>query len=214
MSLSRIVAIFGVCAGAALGGPSRAEAVTVFSNYNGIDCTCGEIFPSIYAVEFNSAATYDFTGAAAYVLNFDVHGNAQPFSLSLYSATAASSPGALLWTSGTLFGPGPTFTATLVSTTYAGPPIVVQQGTEYFFAVNLLSSGSLVWLGGGIAVLPLFSSTDGTSWTSLFNNPLQFQVYGAPVVPESPAWAMMLIGFAGLALAGRRAAKPKALAAA
>jgi hypothetical protein len=220
MKSLRFALIAAVYASAILSaGPSSlvapsAEAATVFSNYNGVICNCGEAGPQAYAAGFTSPGEYDVTGAAAFVQNSDfLEGAAQPFSLVLYSATAGGSPGAALWTSGTVFAPGPNNTSTLVAATYSGAPIVLQAGSEYFFGVSF-PNGNVVWLSDGTTSVPLYGSGNGgATWSFVFDDSVQFEVYGARV-PEPSTWAMMLIGFAGLGFAGYWASRKSAALAA
>jgi hypothetical protein len=188
-----------------------AQAATVFSNYNGIDCACGAL-GGFDASGFTPAGNYDFSGAAAFVKNRSPGGGPQPFSMALYSSsTSTGAPSASLWTSGTLTAPGPDLTATLVSASYDGPPILLRGGRSYFLVLDLLGEDSPAWLASGSSFTPFYSSTDGTSWMNLDENNLQFKVFGAPaaVVPEPASWTMLLLGFGGLGFAASRGAKGK-----
>jgi hypothetical protein len=167
-----------------------ARAATVFSNYNGVNCKCG-FGGAFYAEEFSPSSDFDFTGAAAFVRNTDIE--AQSFSMGLYSLV----PGSPLWTSGTLTAPPSS--ATLVSPSYSGSPILLQTGSEYFLVLNLSGSNSLSWLAEGSSSVLALTSADGSSWNGLGEQNLQFEVFGAALgapIPEPATWAMLLIGFA------------------
>jgi hypothetical protein len=182
-----------------------AEAATVFSNYSG--ATVIGFAGLLYASGFTPTADYDFTGAAAFVQNQDPLSNPQPFTMALYSATSTGVPDSVLWTSGTLSGPGPIGTSTLVTTTYSGPPILLQSGDEYFLAVDL-PNGLLWWVSEGTSFTPFYEFFNN-SWTIPPGGPFsqQFEVFGTAVVPELPTWAAMLLGFAGLSFAGYRGSR-------
>jgi PEP-CTERM motif-containing protein len=196
-----ILALFALCcAPALLARP--AQAATVFSNYNGVNCGC--IFGlAFYASGFTPTSDYDFTGAAAFVLNENVS-SPQPFSMALYSSTTTGGPGSALWTSGTLSAPAG---AALVNASYSGSPILLTGGHEYFLALNLSTSDAPGWLRDGSSSTPVYFSGDGTSWASLGESNPQFQVTGA-VIPEPSTWALLMLGFAGLALASNRRMQP------
>ena len=186
--------------------PSSGEAATVFSSYTGSFCFCGADSGIVAEGFFMPAAGYDFAGAAAYILHFNDFD--QEFSLALYSSTSAGEPDAALW-SATVVAPaahsGDDFISALVSANYAGPPILLQSGVEYFLAVDL-DNGDLAWLGGEGSLPTFVHYSEG--WapaTLIFANDLQFEVYGDPAVPEPSTWAMMLAGFAGLGFLGYRA---------
>ena len=183
-----------------------ARAAVVFSTYVGGNCSCGLAGPDfLAAVPFTVGGSYDFAGAAAYMLNFDSAGST--FSMALYAASSAGGPApSPLWTSGTLTAPGPAQTATLVSASYSGPPILLNSGTEYFFAVDM--PNFVVWLGGGSPESPLYYSQSGGPW-QIGGSASQYEIFGNPPttpVPEFSTWAMMLIGFAGLSYAAARRA--------
>jgi hypothetical protein len=178
-----------------------ARAATVFSNYNGMNCKCG-FGAAFYAEEFSPSSDVDFTGAAAFVANTDIE--AESFSMGLYSSV----PGSPMWTSGTLTAPESS--ATLVSASHSGSPILLQTGIEYFLVLNLSGSNSPNWLAEGSSSVLALTSSDGSSWNSLGEQNLQFEVFGvAPgaAIPEPAPWAMLLLGF-GLAgiVANRRGA--------
>jgi hypothetical protein len=184
-----------------------AQAATVFSNYTGVNCNCISAL-GFYASGFTTTGDYDFTGAAAFVLNENVS-SPQSFSMALYSSTTAGAPSSSLWTSGTLSAPAG---ATLVSASYSGSPILLTSGHEYFLALNLAGNDSPGWLGGGSSATPVYFSSDGSSWTNDGSASLQFKVTGAPVavIPEPAPWAMLLLGFVGLGLAASRPNKGSA----
>ena len=204
-ALSALFVWVATCAG--IWAPSPGEAATVFSSYTGSFCFCGVAGGGLIAEGFfTPAATYEFTGAAVYILHFSDFD--QEFSLALYSSTPTGEPDAPLW-SATVVAPaaheGDDFITALVSANYAGSPILLQSGAEYFLAVDL-DNGNFAWLGGE-GSLPSYVRS-GESWIPAaltFANDLQFEVYGDPVVPEPSAWAMMLAGFAGLGFLGYRA---------
>lgn len=180
-----------------------ARAAVIFSTYVGGNCSCGVGGPDfVAAVGFTAGGAYDFAGAAAYVLNTDSAGNAQTFSMALYAASSAGGPASSpLWTSGTLSAPGPLETATLVSASYDGPPILLNSGAEYFLALDM-PGPALTWLGGGSPESPLYYSRDGGPWETAVSAS-QYEIFGNATtpVPESSTWAMMLLGFAGLGYA-------------
>jgi PEP-CTERM motif len=207
MQMAAFVLVF-----AAFGAVWPAAANTVFSNYNGVDCRCGFAGASLLAEGFTPSADSDFSGAAAFVANTSPFGGAESLSVALYSS-AGGAPSSLLWASGTLSGPNTAFGSALVQADYAGAsPILLQAGKEYFLTVDLPDDG-ISWLNQGTSAAPNFYSDDrGASWNSGTPQALQFEISGSPVsvgaVPEPSAWAMMLIGFAGLGFVGyRRAAK-------
>ncbi len=144
-----------------------ARAAVVFSTYEGGNCSCGVGRPDfVAAVGFTLADSYDFTGAAAYMLNGDFLGNPQTFSMALYAASSGGGPAsAPLWTSGTLSAPGPEETATLISAGYSGPPILLESGAEYFLALDM--PGDVFFLGGGSPESPLYYSIDGGPWETV-----------------------------------------------
>jgi hypothetical protein len=196
--------LIGLAAAGGLWAPSPGEAATVFSSLiPGSFCFCGAV-NGLFAEGFTpEAANYDFTGAAARVLNFDDH--AQDFSLALYSSTGAGAPDAALW-SATVSAPGATdsndFANSVVSANYVGPPILLQSGLEYFLAVD---TNNIAWLGGE-GSLPSYEFSGG-SWipaTLIGANDLQFEVYGDPVVPEPSTLALTALGFGLLGVAGWR----------
>jgi hypothetical protein len=181
-----LVTLVGVCNALTMGS---ARAATVFSNYTGSNCKCG-FDGAFFAEEFSPASDFDFTGAAAFVGNSDVL--EQSFSIALY----AFIPGSPLWTSGTLTA---SKGAALASASYSGSPILLKTGTEYFLVLNLSSSSSLGWLGQGSSSAPAFTSTDGSSWSDLAEQNLQFEIFGvappgAPI-PEPAPWVLLLTGF-------------------
>jgi hypothetical protein len=192
-----LLTLVGVCNALTM---RSARAATVFSNTTGVNCKCG-FGSAFYAEEFSPSSDFDFTSAAAFVDNTDIE--AQSFSMGLYS----SLPGSPLWTSGTLTAPAKS--ATLVSASNTGSPILLQTGMEYFLVLNLSGSDSPNWLADGSSSVFAFTSADGSSWNGLGEQNLQFEVFGtAPgaAIPETASWAMLLLGF-GLAgfLAKRRA---------
>jgi hypothetical protein len=184
-----------------------AEAATVFSNYNGVNCGCGGA-DGFFAEGFIPAGDFDFTGAGAFVQTSSF--NPQSFSVALYS-TNAGAPGSPLWTSGTLTAPGLQDSPTLVSASYAGSPILLQTGNMYFLVLNISGSDSPSWLGQGSSSAPLFSSLDAISWNNLGEASLQFQVFGAAapvaIVPEPASWVMLLLGFGLVGFAASRRAR-------
>jgi PEP-CTERM motif len=185
-----LLTLVGVCNALTM---RSARAATVFSNTTGVNCKCG-FGSAFYAEEFSPSSDFDFTIAAAFVDNTDIE--AQSFSMGLYS----SLPGSPLWTSGTLTAPAKS--ATLVSASNTGSPILLQTGMEYFLVLNL-SGDSPNWLGQGSSSVPAFTSTEGSSWDSLGEQNLQFEVFGtAPgaAIPEPASWAMLLLGFGLLGL--------------
>ncbi len=166
-----------------------ARAATVFSNTTGSNCKCG-FGGAFYAEEFSPSSDFDFISAAAFVDNTDIE--AQSFSMGLYSSLSGSP----LWTSGTLTAPATS--ATLVSASNSGSPILLQSGTDYFLVLDLSGGNAPNWLGQGSSSVPAFTSTDGSSWSGLGEQNLQFEVLGvAPgaAIPEPAPWAMLLIGF-------------------
>lgn len=188
--------------------PSQATT-TVFDNYTGINCNCGETGPALLAAGFalSFGAVDSFAGAAAFVQQSSISGNTpQPFTISLYPSTSDGAPGsAPLWTSETLFTSGSPGGAALVGQSYTGPPISLLGGTEYFLALNL--SAEVGWLDQGPHPTPSYSSNDGISWTPSGAANAQFQIYGdiaTTPIPEASTWAMALIGFAGLGYAALR----------
>jgi hypothetical protein len=208
-----------IVAGLAVGGglsamlADRVEAATVFSDYNGVISSSffnPSLSPLIYAGGFTPSASYNFSGAAAFVQNDPINssGQNQPFSLALYSSISAGEPDAVLWASGTLFAPGPAGTATLVTTSYSGPSILLQSGDEYFLAVDL-PNDTVDWLDKGSSAVPFYSSNNnGSSWTALSAQTVQFEVYGdraATGVPEPSTWAALLLAFVSLGCVRYRA---------
>ncbi len=192
-----LVTLVGLCQ--ALTARST-QAATVFSNYTASNCKCG-FGGAFYAEEFSPSSDFDFTSVAAFVENTDVE--AQSFSMGLYSSLSGSP----LWTSGTLNAP-PT-SATLVNASNSGSPILLQTGTDYFLVLNLSGGNSPNWLGQGSSSVPAFTSTDGSSWNSLGEQNLQFEVLGvAPgaAIPEPAPWAMLLLGFGLMGFAANRRA--------
>ena len=73
-----------------------------------------------------------------------------------------------------------------------------------------------VW--GGFPIFPIYASGGGTYQSGLFGHidgGPEFYEYDVATTlgaaaPEPETWAMLLIGFAGIALAGYRSARPKA----
>jgi hypothetical protein len=181
-----LITLVGVCNALTMGS---ARAATVFSNYTGSNCKCG-FGGAFYAEEFSPASDFDFTGAAAFVVNTDVE--AQPLSIGLYSSV----PSSPLWTSGTLTAPSSS--ATLASASYSGSPILLQTGNEYFLVLNLSASSSLDWLADGSSSVFAFTSADGLSWNGLGEQDLQFEIFGTALgaaIPEPSPWTMLLLGF-------------------
>jgi hypothetical protein len=194
----------------ALFAPS-AFAATVFSNYTGVTTDGGFGGPETLASGFTPADNYNFTGAAAFVRNDSPPGQPMPFSMTLYSSTTGGAPDASLWTSGTLPAPGPFGAATLVSASYGGPPILLQKGVEYFLALDIPAFADVEWLAGGSSFTRVYASVDGSSWFLDGVDNLQFEISGSPVAatPEPSTWAMLLIGFAGLGIAGHRVSRKR-----
>jgi len=170
-------------------------AATVFSNYNGLNCSCG-YSGGFYAEAFSPSGDFDFTGAAASIQN--AFREDHSFSMALYSATALGAPGSPLWTSGNVtVGPQ---ASTLSFAAYSGPPILLQAGSEYFLVLDLPTPINPLWIADGLSFGPAFSSTDASSWESLGEQNNQFEIFGtapgpAPI-PESATWTLLLIGFA------------------
>jgi hypothetical protein len=193
-----LLTLVGVCNALTM---RSARAATVFSNYNGLNCKCG-FGAAFYAGEFSPPSDFDFTGAAAFVGNTDVE--AQSFSMGLFSSV----PGSPLWTSGTLTAPPSS--ATLVSASYSGSPILLQTGSEYFLVLDLSGSDSPNWLADGSSSVFAFTSADGSSWNGLGEQNLQFEVFGAApgaAIPELASWAMLLLGFGLAAFVAKRRAR-------
>jgi hypothetical protein len=190
-----ILVCLALCCAPALFARS-VHAATVFSSYNGVNCNCISAL-GFYASGFTPADDYDFTGAAAFVLNENVS-SPQSFSMALYSSTATGAPGSSLWTSGTLSAPAG---ATLVSASYGGSPILLTSGHSYFLALDLSGDDSPGWLGGGSSSTPVYFSSDGVLWTNDGSASLQFEISGSPVasIPEPSTWALLLLGFGGSA---------------
>jgi len=181
-----LLTLVGVCNALAM---RPARAATVFSNTTGSNCKCG-FGSAFYAEEFSPSGDFDFISAAAFVDNTDIE--AQSFTMGLYS----SLPGSPLWTSGALNAPAKS--ATLVSASNSGSPILLQTGTEYFLVLDLSGGDAPNWLGQGSSSVPAFTSTDGSSWDSLGDQNLQFEITGvAPgsAIPEPATWVLLLIGF-------------------
>lgn len=122
-----------------------ASAATVFSNYNGLDCSCG-YSGGFYAEAFSPTGDFDFTGAAASIQN--AFREDHSFSMALYSATSSGAPGSQLWTSGTVtVGP---LASTLAFAAYGGPPILLQAGSEYFLVLDLPTPINPLWIADGL----------------------------------------------------------------
>jgi hypothetical protein len=176
-----------------------AGAATVFDNYTGDTTTS---FGTTYvAASFTPAANFDFTGEAAFVVSQD-DSDLQDFTLSLYTSTGGGSPESDLWTSGTLSVSG---SGSLISATYSGPAIPLEDGVQYFVVLHEI--GLVNWYGLGSAGTQIYVSGDGSNWSFQGPAALQFAVYGdpgAPAAPEASTWAMMFVGFLGLALVGIR----------
>jgi hypothetical protein len=184
-----------------------ARAATVFSNYTGLNCSCG-FGGGFFAEAFSPTGDSNFAGAAPY-LQYAFRED-QSFSMGLYSATNSGAPGSPLWTSGTVTVPA--LSATLVSPIYGGPPISLQSGNEYFLVLNIPGNVEPIWIGDGLSPVPAFRSADGVSWSSIGEENLQFEIFGTALgaaIPEPAPWALLLLGF-GLAafVTNRRAHGP------
>jgi hypothetical protein len=190
-----------------------AAAAVVFDNYNGQNCLCGISGPTLDASGFTPTADYDFSAASAFVLN--LNSDPQSFTMVLYSSTGAGTPGSSLGTIGAQV-PGRNFAGAIITESYSGPPILLQNGVEYFFALNLPSG--MTWLPGGPNQTPYyFSVNDGNSWNNGGPRDLQFQIFGHPVVgtssvPEPTIWPMMLLSFVGIGVVASCRARKRARA--
>ena len=131
---------------------ARAATVSVFDNYNSLNCSCG-FGDGFFAEEFSPTSDVDFAGAAPFLQNA-FRENAQ-FSMGLYASTSSGVPGSPLWTSGTL--PIPPLSATIVRPIYNGPPILLQAGTEYFLVLDIPGTVNPVLDRGWILFGPGFS---------------------------------------------------------
>jgi hypothetical protein len=184
------------------------EAATIFSNYNGVNCNCGEK-GGFGASAFTPVENFDFTGAAAFI---NIIRPPRQISLMLYTSSAGL-PDMELWTSGTLsLGTS----LELVSASYSGPPILLDAGTAYFLGVDLTAPSLVAWLGDGSSSVPFAFSTSGAPGTWTAAGPLaeQFEVFGDPTaIPEPASLTLLALGVAGLAGARWRRA-PGARAAA
>jgi hypothetical protein len=207
---SAVVAIVIVFALAGVGNAlatRAARAATVFDNYNGLNCSCG-FSDGFFAEEFSPGSDFDFTGAAASIQN--AFREDHSFSMALYSATASGVPGSPLWMSGTVTVPP--LASTLAFASYSGSPILLQTGVEYFLVLDLPTAINPLWIGDGLSAPLAFRSADGSSWSSIGDQDLQFEIFGAALgataIPELAPWAMLLIGFA---LAGFVANRPALL---
>lgn len=83
-----------------------------------------------------------------------------------------------------------------------------------------VGASSPVW--GGFPIFPIYASGPGTYQSGLFGHidgGPEFYEYnvattlGAAATPEPGTWAMLLLGFAGIALAGYRSARQRSAAA-
>jgi hypothetical protein len=189
-----------------------ATATVLFSNFNNIDCQCVTT-EGVNAESFTPNQTSDFGGEAAFLIG--ALSSPVTFSMALYSSTSEGTPGSALWTSGTLIYPPNT--VALFQTTYEGSPIPLIAGEKYFFAIDL-NSEELGWLSVGSSDAEWFVQQDGGSWVDNGLGSFQFEIYGPgtlplpppsrpispPAIPEPATWAMVLLGFAGLAYANYR----------
>lgn len=209
-AIATIIVILALGANLSVFLAHSAAAAVVFDNYNGQNCLCGISGPTFDASGFTPTADYDFSAASAFVLNLNF--NPQSFSMILYSSTASGTPGSSLATIGAQV-PGRDFAGAIITESYSGPPILLQSGVEYFFALNL--PGGMTWLSGGPNQTPYyFSVDDGNSWNNGSPGNLQFQIFGHPVdgalsVPEPAIWPMMLLSFVGLGIVANRRARKR-----
>jgi hypothetical protein len=94
-------------------------------------------------------------------------------------------------------------------------PIALSPGT-YYFALQAVSSVFATYLGQGADMTGAAESNDGgVTWAFGYENGaggdqlggVAVELFGPSTVPEPAAWAMMLVGFAGLGAALRRRAR-------
>jgi hypothetical protein len=190
--------------------PSGARADTIFSNYDGYNCGCGNQTP-LQGIEFTPSGAYDFTSAAAFIAN---SGGAGTIYLALYTAVSGS-PGTQLWESGALAVPaagtdargGSVTTLALISGNYLGiAPLVLTSGTGYFFTFIGGTAKLAGWASGDGPYLPYADNVGGGYHADGTSN-AQFQVFGQPLgVPEPASWPLLAVAAAALVALRRRRA--------
>jgi hypothetical protein len=138
---------------------------------------------------------YNFSGAGSGTMALDLTGGVyslNALSLTLGTATFTQADSALA-----PFGP-PTYL--LGTTAFGGPGVAVSNQNTFYFVLNpSLSSQTAGILQYGNVGAP----------NQLFSGTLNINQFTPTAgVPEPPAWAMMLLGFAGIGLALRRKKVP------